>query len=190
LAPTPSKPHRVCDACYAKLKGSESSNASHFNKEITRPSSSVYGREKIDRVEVRPSKFLLSSTTGLVKSLGSTHESSSMAGDALQLKDIIFPGPSSATQSASRALIMQQSQAPTPPSSANSRPPSPYSRRPPSPTRSVSPGFSRSLIESLKKKNEHLNQEVSKLQNNVCFVVYTIFKLRFCLSKLLKKHLT
>ncbi|RHN78579.1 putative chromatin regulator PHD family [Medicago truncatula] len=175
LAPTPSKPHRVCDACYAKLKGCENSNASHFNKEITRPSSSVYGREKTERVEVRPSKFLLSSATCLVKSLGSTHESSSMAGDALQLKDIIFPGPSSATQKASRALIMQQSQAPTPPPSANSRPASPYSRRPPSPTRSVSPGFSRSLIDSLKKKNEHLNQEVSKLQNHVC---------------LLKKHLT
>jgi alpha-tubulin suppressor-like RCC1 family protein len=188
LAPTPSKPHRVCDVCYAKLKGSDSLNASNYSREISRPVSTSYGR--YDKGEVRPSSRILltSSATGLVKyldlrtnMLGSTHESSSIGRDAqtqlrLQLKDVVFPGSSSSTQNASRPLIMPQSQPPTAPSPATSRPTSPYSRRPPSPTRSISPGFSRSIIDNLKKKNELLNQEVSKLQNHVCFIVYTIFK--------------
>jgi hypothetical protein len=188
LAPTPSKPHRVCDVCYAKLKGSDSLNASNYSREISRPVSTSYGR--YDKGEVRPSSRILltSSATGLVKyldlrtnMLGSTHESSSIGRDAqtqlrLQLKDVVFPGSSISTQNASRPLIMPQSQPPTAPSPATSRPTSPYSRRPPSPTRSISPGFSRSIIDNLKKKNELLNQEVSKLQNHVCFIVYTIFK--------------
>ncbi|XP_050889022.1 PH, RCC1 and FYVE domains-containing protein 1 isoform X1 [Lathyrus oleraceus] len=179
LAPTPSKPHRVCDTCHAKLKGSDSGNSSNYSREMTRPSSSTYGREKYDKGEVRTSSILLSSATGLVKyfdirsnGFGSANELSSMARDAqvplrLQLKDVIFPGSSSPMQNASRPLIMQQSTPPTPPSMVNSRSTSPYSRRPPSPTRSISPGFSRSLIDNLKKKNENLNQEVSKLKNHI-----------------------
>ncbi|CAI8601855.1 unnamed protein product [Vicia faba] len=176
LAPTPSKPHRVCDTCYAKLKGSDSGNSSSYNRDITRPSSSTYGRERYDRGDVRTSSILLSSATGQAKyfdirsnGLGSAQDLSPMVPLRLQLKDVIFPGSSSTTQNAtaSRPLIMQQSNPPTPPSLVNSRPTSPYSRRPPSPTRSISPGFSRSLIDNLKKKNELLSQEVSKLQNHI-----------------------
>ncbi|XP_073223142.1 PH, RCC1 and FYVE domains-containing protein 1-like [Cicer arietinum] len=181
LAPTPSKPHRVCDACYAKLKGSESSNASNFNRDITRPSSLTNGRERFDRGEIRPSRTLFSPATGLAKYLdirsnmhgSSSHESFSAARDAqvpltLHLKDVIFPGSSSPMQNPSRPLIQPQSQPPAPPSSsATSRPTSPYAKRPPSPTRSISPGFSKSLIDNLKKKSELLNQEVSKLQSHI-----------------------
>ncbi|CAJ2673854.1 unnamed protein product [Trifolium pratense] len=178
LAPSPSKPHRVCDACHGKLKGSDSLNTSNYNREISRPVSTSHGKN--DRGEVKPSKILLTSTAiGLVKyldlrsaMLGSTREPSPTGREAqnplsLQLKDVIFPGSSSSTQNAPRPLIMPQSQPPTAPSSATSRPTSPYSKRPPSPTRSSSPGFSRTIIDNLKKKNELLNQEVSKLQNHI-----------------------
>ncbi|KAJ1386285.1 Zinc finger, FYVE/PHD-type, partial [Sesbania bispinosa] len=179
LAPTPSKPHRVCDACYTKLKGSESSSASNFIRDITRPSSSCsYGRERFDRGEVRPSRILLSPVTGPIKYLnmrsskhGSTHDSSFMVRAAqvpslLQLKDVIFPGSSSTMQNSSKTSI-QPCQPPTPPAPTTSRSSSPYARRPPSPPRSTSPGFSRSLVDNFRKKNELLNQEVSKLQNQI-----------------------
>ncbi|XP_061364263.1 PH, RCC1 and FYVE domains-containing protein 1-like isoform X2 [Gastrolobium bilobum] len=171
LAPTPGKPHRVCDACYAKLKASESVSASNFNRDITRASnsSSIYGRERFDRGEVRPSKVLLFPITESVKLLDvgtSKAGGSALNPSRLQMKDAAFPSSVSAMQNASKPVtVMQPSHPPPPPPPASSRPVSPYARRPPSPTRSTSPGFSRSLIDSLKKKNELLNQEVSKMQN-------------------------
>ena len=177
LAPTPSKPHRVCDACYAKLKVAETSSASTFNREVTRPYSSIYGKERFDRGEARSARILMSPNTEPVKYLeiwtgkpGSPHDSSSIVRatqvpSRLQLKDVAFPSASSAMQNTSNPVI-QPSQPPTTPAPANSRPVSPYARRP-SPPRSTSPGFSRSLIDSLRKKNEHLSQEVSKLKNQV-----------------------
>ncbi|XP_027366285.1 PH, RCC1 and FYVE domains-containing protein 1-like [Abrus precatorius] len=177
LAPTPSKPHRVCDACYAKLKGSD--NASNFNREISHPSSSIYGREKFDRGEVRSSRILLPPTTEPVKYLeirtnkpGSIHDTSSIVRAAqvptrLQLKDVAFPSSLSSAQNIYKSVI-QPIQPPTSPATAtSSRPMSPYAKRPPSPPRCSSPGFSRSLIDSLRKKNDLLNQEVSKLQNHI-----------------------
>ncbi|KAL3031024.1 hypothetical protein AAZX31_02G005300 [Glycine max] len=172
LAPTPSKPHRVCDACYAKLKGSDS--ASNFNRDISRPSSSIYGRESFHRGEVRSSRVLLPPTIEPVKYLeirtnkpGSTHDSIVRAAQVpttLQLKDVSFPISLSSVQNVYKPVI-QPSQPPTPPTSATPIPMSPYARRPPSPPRSTSPGFSRSLIDNLRKKNDHLNQEVTKWQN-------------------------
>lgn len=190
LAPTPSKPHRVCDSCYVKLKGSESGNASNFNREITRPSSSAYGREKFERGEVRPSRILLSPVTGTAKFLeirsskhGSAHDSPSIFRAAqvpfrLHLKDVVFPGSSNSMQNASKSST-QPSQHPIPPAPAL-RPTSPYSKRPPSPPRSISPGFSRSLIDNLKKKNDNLNQEVSKLQNQVYFSLFILYNIILC----------
>nr|KYP60999.1 putative E3 ubiquitin-protein ligase HERC2 [Cajanus cajan] len=174
LAPTPSKPHRVCDACYTKLKGSDSS--SNFNREITRPSSSISGRERFDRGEIKSSRVLLPSITEPVKYLeirsnrpGSTHDSSSIVRAAqvpssLQLKDVTFPSSLSSAQNLFK-LVIPSSQPPTPPTPATLRPMSPYAKRPPSPPRSTSPGFSRSLVDNLKRRNDYLNQEVSKLHN-------------------------
>ncbi|RZC59932.1 hypothetical protein C5167_021690 [Papaver somniferum] len=55
---------------------------------------------------------------------------------------------------------------PQPQAAVPSRPASPYARRP-SPPRSATPVFSKSIIDSLKKTNELLNQEVTRLQNQV-----------------------
>ncbi|KAK9289147.1 hypothetical protein L1049_017620 [Liquidambar formosana] len=178
LAPTPGKPHRVCDSCYAKLKAAETGNSFNFNRKVSGPRRSVDSRERSDRGELRPSKILLSPTTEPIKYLevkfksGTKFDSpsivrASQVPSLLQLKDIAFPSSLSALQNALKPVITTTPQS-APPSAHNSRPasPTPYSRRP-SPPRSATPVFSRSVIDSLKKTNELLNQEVMKLQNQV-----------------------
>lgn len=172
LAPTPSKPHRVCDACYSKLKTAEAGNASNINRKITAPRRSIDTRERLDR-EVRSSRILLSPTTEPVKYLeiksgrpGTRSDSpsivrASQVPSLLQLKDIAFPSSLSALQNALKPVMPS-----SPPYPIYSRSASPYSRKL-SPPHSASPAFSRSLIEGLRKTNELLNQEASKLQNQV-----------------------
>ncbi|KAL1330235.1 hypothetical protein HN51_047397 [Arachis hypogaea] len=171
LAPTPSKPHRVCDSCYSKLKVHETSSASStYNKDVTR----AHRKERFDTREAKNAKILSSRSTDPVKYFETLtgknitlHDFSStvrVAQAPLRIPmDDVFPSSSSVMQNAS-VPITQSSQPPTPPTPSNLRPPSPYARRP-SPPRSTSPGFSRSLIDSLKKTNDLLNQEVSKLKN-------------------------
>uniref|UniRef100_A0A5B7B6B8 Uncharacterized protein n=1 Tax=Davidia involucrata TaxID=16924 RepID=A0A5B7B6B8_DAVIN len=183
LAPSPGKPHRVCDSCYSKLKASEAKNASNFSRKVTTPRRSIVGRERLDRGETRTSRILLSPTPEPVKypevksaKTGGKSDSysivrASQVPSLLQLKDIAFPSSLSALQNAFKPVMTTTPQPPPPPPpqlqpAANSRPASPYSRRP-SPPRSATPVFSRGVIDSLKKTNELLNQEVTKLQNQV-----------------------
>ncbi|XP_052206496.1 PH, RCC1 and FYVE domains-containing protein 1 isoform X2 [Diospyros lotus] len=178
LAPTPGKPHRVCDSCYAKLKSSESGNASNYNRKISAPHRPVDTRERLDR-EVRASRILLSPTTEPVKYLevkstkpGTKSTSYSMVRASqvpslLQLKDIAFPSSLSALQYAFKPVASSPAQPQTQPQLAvNSRSSSPFSRRP-SPPRSPTPVFSRGMIDGLKKTNDLLSQEVTKLQNQI-----------------------
>ncbi|XP_059650863.1 PH, RCC1 and FYVE domains-containing protein 1-like [Cornus florida] len=174
LAPTPGKPHRVCDSCYAKLKASEAGSAPNFNRKVTTPRQSIDGREKLDKVMTRTSRVLLSPSTEPVKYLevksanpGTKSDSysivrASQVPSLLQLKDIAFPSSLSALQYAFKPAMIT----PQPQPAAYSRPASPYSRRP-SPPRSASPIFSRGILDGLKKTNELLSQEVMKLQNQV-----------------------
>ncbi|KAM7462529.1 hypothetical protein LguiA_030650 [Lonicera macranthoides] len=182
LAPTPGKPHRVCDSCYTKLKkGVEATNPSTFTRKGTAPTHQMDGRDRFERGVTQASRILLSPTTEPIKYLevksakpGTKADYSivraSQVPSFLQLKDIAFPSSLSALQNAWKPNVpnMAQPQPPPPPQppAANSRPISPYSRRP-SPPRSATPGFSRGVIDSLKKTNDLLNQEVSKLQNQV-----------------------
>ncbi|XP_015887888.3 PH, RCC1 and FYVE domains-containing protein 1 isoform X1 [Ziziphus jujuba] len=175
LAPTPGKPHRVCDACHAKLKAAEAGN--NINRKATTPRPSVDSREYSSRVDVRSSRVLLSPTMEPVKYLeiksgrpGNRYDYPSMVRASqvpslLQLKDIAFPSSLSAIQNALKP-VMPTSPQPQPQPLVNSRPSSPYSRRP-SPPRSTTPVFSRGVIDSLRKTNDVLNQEVSKLQNQI-----------------------
>ncbi|RWV83148.1 hypothetical protein GW17_00055284, partial [Ensete ventricosum] len=76
----------------------------------------------------------------------------------LQLKDISFTSSLSALQTALKPIVTS---APPPP--VNSKPASPYSRKP-SPPRTATPVFSKSIIDSLTRTNELLNQDLQKLQ--------------------------
>ncbi|CAL5192431.1 unnamed protein product [Lathyrus oleraceus] len=173
LAPTPGKPHRVCDSCYAKLKAIESNAASNLNRKVTttQTRNSIDGRDRFGQGEIvrstkilfppfsEPLKYLEMRTNS--KPVNSSMLPTSQIPSIMQMKEMAFPSSTGSIQNNLKLAI-----APAPPSTPplNSRSVSPYSRRPSSP-RSNSPGFSRSLIESLKKTNELLNQEVSKLQN-------------------------
>ncbi|XP_038972493.1 PH, RCC1 and FYVE domains-containing protein 1-like isoform X2 [Phoenix dactylifera] len=173
LAPTPGKPHRVCDSCYTKLKASEASNASTVKKRNIISRGSIDSRERLDRGEVRASRLLLSPTTEPVRCVDVKSVKNEMKSDTpsliraspvpslLQLKDISFPSSLSALQSALRPIATS-----TPTPAVNVIPASPCSRKP-SPPRSATPLFSRSIIDSLKKTNELLDQEVLKLQAQV-----------------------
>ncbi|XP_077225341.1 PH, RCC1 and FYVE domains-containing protein 1-like [Tasmannia lanceolata] len=173
LAPTPGKPHRVCDSCYAKLKASEAGAASIVSKRNVIPRRSIDSRERLDKGEIRSSMILLSPNTEPVKYVevksvkqGMKSESlslirASQVPSLLQLKDISFPSSLSALQTALRPIVTSGPQ-----QVGNSRSASPYSRRP-SPPRSATPVYSKSIIDSLKKTNELLNQEVLKLQTQV-----------------------
>ncbi|KAE8651267.1 PH, RCC1 and FYVE domains-containing protein 1 [Cucumis sativus] len=175
LAPTPGKPHRVCDSCYAKLKSAEAGNNFCVNRKLTANRRSTDYKERFDRGDVRPSRILLSPTTEPVKyheiksvRPGSRPTSPSMVRASQvpslqQLKDIAFPSSLSAIQNALRPALVAP---PSPPPMGNSRPASPYARRP-SPPRSTTPVFSKSVIDSLKKSNETLVQDKSKLQREV-----------------------
>ncbi|KAI4318034.1 hypothetical protein L6164_025846 [Bauhinia variegata] len=180
LAPTPGKPHRVCDACFAKLKAAESGSASTFNRKFTPPRRSIdgSGRERVDFRELRSSsRVLVSPITEPVKYLeiktgkpGAKFASSSIVRASqvpslLQLKDLAFPSSLSAIQNAFKPTVPPPSPPVTPP--GQSRPASPYTRRPSPPRCATTGGFSKSLIDSLRRTNEILNQEVSKLQNQV-----------------------
>ncbi|KAJ0034352.1 hypothetical protein Pint_25071 [Pistacia integerrima] len=179
LAPTPGKPHRVCDACYAKLKAAEAGNTSNISRKITAPRRSVDGRERIERGEqLRSSRVLFSPSTEAVKYLeiksgkpgartGSSIVRASQVPSHTQLKDVAFPSTLSGLNNGWWPMVIPPTSVVSPPPQqatmqqpgVNSRPASPYSRRP-SPPRA---GFSRSVIERLKKSNEVLTQDVSKL---------------------------
>ncbi|KAL2330613.1 hypothetical protein Fmac_018194 [Flemingia macrophylla] len=177
LAPTPGKPHRVCDSCYNKLKAVEAGNAANLNRKTTTgPHTSIDGsREKFGQGEIKSARLILPPIVDPIKyneirinKWGNKYDYSSMVVTSqvpslLQLSDIAFGSSINSNQN-----ILKPARAPSPPSTPplNSRPTSPYSRRP-SPPRSKNPGFSRSLIDSLRKTNELLNQEVSKLENKI-----------------------
>ncbi|EPS62718.1 hypothetical protein M569_12070, partial [Genlisea aurea] len=182
LAPTPGKPHRVCDSCFVKLKkAAEIGNAATIRRRAS-IRLSLDGNSRLDRHEVRKSRILLSPTVEPVKYLevksgGSSSTKSdnysiiraSQVPSLLQLKDIAFPSSLSALQYALKPVSTampppQQHQLPQ--IQTNSRPVSPYSRRP-SPPRSTTPIFSKGVIETLKKTNDILNNEVSKLHGQV-----------------------
>ncbi|CAN0907996.1 PH, RCC1 and FYVE domains-containing protein 1 [Linum grandiflorum] len=178
LAPTPGKPHRVCDACYAKLKAGDSNMN---RKHTTNPRRSVDMSSRMD-FPFRPSRVLLSPTTEPVKYLEIRHVKPGMKCDdssivrasqvpeLTQLKDVAFPSSLSAMQTALKPTPVsayQPSPQPmmSPQPATNSRPSSPYRR--PSPPRSVAGGVSRSVIDSLRKTNDIMKQDMAKLQNQI-----------------------
>lgn len=175
LAPTPGKPHRVCDSCYIKLKKAAEMGTSAFINRVStqRPSIDVN-----PRLDAKSSRVLLSPTVEPVKYLeiksgGSGLKSNysivraSQVPSLVQLKDVSFPSSLSALQYALKPNITSSSQ-PQPQYQSISRPTSPYSRRQSPPrTSSATPGYSRGVIDSLKKSNDVLTQEIAKLQNQV-----------------------
>ncbi|CAL9124126.1 unnamed protein product [Musa textilis] len=173
LAPTPGKPHRVCDSCYSKLKAAEAGTSLMGNKKNVIPRRSIDIREKSDRGDIRPSKFLLSSNTEPPKYVEAKSMKTETKSDPLsilrapqvpsllQLKDLSFTSSLSALQTALKPIVTSATSPPV-----NSKPTSPYSRKP-SPPRIATPVFSKSIIDSLTRTNELVNQDLQKLHAQV-----------------------
>ncbi|XP_052190619.1 PH, RCC1 and FYVE domains-containing protein 1-like isoform X2 [Diospyros lotus] len=188
LAPTPGKPHRVCDSCYVKLKSAGNTTS----RRITAPHHPLDVREMYNKRESKTSRLLLPPSAEPLKDIhiklaqpGPKPDPHALvrapqppqAPSLLQFADIAFPSSLTALQYAfnykpAMGITPQPQPQPQPlpqphtQTVSNSRPSSPYSRRP-SPPRSVSPAFSRGVIDSLKKTNDLLSQEVSRMQNQI-----------------------
>uniref|UniRef100_A0A0D9YDP2 FYVE-type domain-containing protein n=1 Tax=Oryza glumipatula TaxID=40148 RepID=A0A0D9YDP2_9ORYZ len=153
LAPTPGKPHRVCDSCFLKLKAAETgSNNSNRRNAVTRRS--IDGREKLERPEIRPSR-----TTAPAESVKYTEVKAarndmraSQISSLLQFKDLSF----SALQPTAMSPAVTMS--PAVPALST---PSPYTKKTKSPAPAI-PQFPKTDIDNLQKSNELLNQEILK----------------------------
>ncbi|KAL1535700.1 PH, RCC1 and FYVE domains-containing protein 1-like isoform X1 [Salvia divinorum] len=177
LAPTPGKPHRVCDSCYMKLKkAAEMGTSSTVNHKASATRRAVDLSSRINR-EKKSSRVLLPPTMepvryheiksggGGLKADSYSVVRASQVPSFVQLKDVAFPSSLSALQYALNPVVIPSSQ-PQPQYQSISRPASPYSRRP-SPPHSSTPVYSSGVIDSLKMSNDILTQEISKLQNQV-----------------------
>ncbi|KAK1418881.1 hypothetical protein QVD17_28031 [Tagetes erecta] len=177
LAPTPEKPHRVCDSCYVKLKKAAESGNNNNNNNSNSKNFSTLKRKLSGKLERygRTSRPLIAPVMEPVKyhevksgKNGSKTDSFSIVRTSQvpafqNLKDVQFPCSVSVLQNAPKPGITTTR---FPPHHQPRIPASPYSRRHNSPSTGP-PVFSRSVIDGLKKSNEHLNQEVSRLQNQV-----------------------
>ncbi|KAL8238579.1 hypothetical protein R6Q59_015146 [Mikania micrantha] len=176
LAPTPEKPHRVCDSCYVKLKkaaetgyNNNSNNSNNNFSNLKRKLSGKlerYGRTSRPLIApiMEPVKYHQVKSGKYRSKSGSTSKvRTSQVPSSQNLKDVAFPISASVVQNASKpGMVTPQ----LPPYQQPQIPASPYSRRPNSASSSA-PSFSRGVIDGLKKSNELLNQEVSRLQNQV-----------------------
>ncbi|XP_062180342.1 PH, RCC1 and FYVE domains-containing protein 1-like [Phragmites australis] len=174
LAPTPGKPHRVCDSCFLKLKSADT-NSNNANKRNVVTRRSTDSREKPERPEIRPSRLVATPSTEPVKYMEVKAPKSdtkaadsimraSQASSLLQFKDLGFAAQFGAVQpmGMSPALSMSPglpafSLAPT----------SPYTKKTKSPPAAAIPQSCKSDVDNLQKSNELLNQELSKLQSQV-----------------------
>ncbi|KAL6962388.1 PH, RCC1 and FYVE domains-containing protein 1 [Sarracenia purpurea var. burkii] len=175
LAPNPGRPYRVCDSCYTKL--SKVAEAAANNRRNVIPRLSGENKDRLDKAEIRLSKAAMPSNLDLIKQLDNKAAKQgkkadtislgrgSQAPSLLQLKDVVMSTAVDLRRTVPRPVL-------TPPG-VSSRPVSPFSRKP-SPPRSATPvptttglSFSKSIVDSLKKTNELLNQEVYKLRAQV-----------------------
>ncbi|KAK7390256.1 hypothetical protein VNO78_25555 [Psophocarpus tetragonolobus] len=173
LSPTPEKPHRVCDNCYAKLKVIEDNDTFKLDKK----SASIIGKDKLGQGAIKSTRILLSPIIEPIKYLEVNSSNpernrdftsfvrASQVPSLLQLKDISFPHSLSSPQSVLNPTLPPNSlQTATP--HTNSVPIFTKTKRQ-SPSRLVSPRYFGTHNDSLRKTNDLLNQEVSKLQKQI-----------------------
>ncbi|KAL6840503.1 hypothetical protein ACP4OV_030313 [Aristida adscensionis] len=165
LAPTPGKPHRVCDSCFLKLKNADTSSSNSNKRNVTRRSTD--GRDKSERPEIRPSRLAATPSTEPVKYTEvKAARSDTKAADSVMraaqassmFKDLGFGSQfSMQPMGMSPALAMS----PVPAFSA-----APYPKKTKAPPAAAIPQACKD-VDNLQKSNELLNQELAKLQSQV-----------------------
>ncbi|KAG2600069.1 PH, RCC1 and FYVE domains-containing protein 1-like [Panicum virgatum] len=168
LAPTPGKPHRVCDSCFLKLKNADT-NINNVSKRNAPTRRSIDSREK---PEIRPSKLVATPSAEPVKCM----EVKSAKSDAKAAESIMKASQASAILQlgfaaqfgALQPMGMSPALAMSPAMPAFSlAPPSPYTKKTKSPPAAAIPQSSKVDFDHLQKSNELLNQELQKLQSQV-----------------------
>ncbi|KAG0539071.1 hypothetical protein BDA96_03G291000 [Sorghum bicolor] len=171
LAPTPGKPHRVCDSCFLKLKNADTttSNANRRNAATRR---SIDSREK---PEIRPPRLVATPSAEPVKYMevkvakndmksADSIMKASQASALLQFKDLGFAAQFGGLQ----PMGMSPSVAISPAiPSFSVAPPSAYTKKAKSPPASAIPQSCKVDVDHLQKSNDLLNQELLKLQSQV-----------------------
>ncbi|KAL7155666.1 hypothetical protein ABFS83_03G091600 [Erythranthe nasuta] len=176
LAPSPSKPYRVCDSCFAKLSKLAETGA-HNRRNSGLPRLSAENKDRLDKADLRLVKSTaMLSNFDLIKQLDNKAAKQGKKGDAfslgrssqvslLQLREAVVSTAIDLRRNVPKPVLTA--------SAVSSRSVSPFSRKP-SPPRSATPvpttsglSFSKSITDSLKKTNELLNQEVHKLRVQV-----------------------
>ncbi|XAR49640.1 hypothetical protein NMG60_11032905 [Bertholletia excelsa] len=162
LAPNPGKPYRVCDSCFFKLSKVVESAA--YNGKYAMPRLSGENKDKLDKAEIikqLDSKAAKQGKKADAFFLGRPSQAPSL----LQLKDVVMATAGDLRRTVPKPVLT--------PSGVSSRSVSPFSRKS-SPPRSATPiptttglSFSKTIMDSLKKTNELLNQEVLKLRAQV-----------------------
>ncbi|CAH9140170.1 unnamed protein product [Cuscuta epithymum] len=149
LAPNPRKPYRVCDSCFSKLSMVVSTGRGEGPR-----LSGGENKDRLDKDELRSAKSVVPSNLELIKQLDYKAAKQGKKTDRFSLGPT-FPKPAlAALTGVSRSV-------------------SPFSRKS-SPPRSATPLpstsgllFSKSMVDSLKRNNEVLNQEIHKLHAQV-----------------------
>ncbi|XP_020590968.1 E3 ubiquitin-protein ligase HERC2-like, partial [Phalaenopsis equestris] len=171
LAPSPEKPHRVCDSCYSKLKAAETGRSLTISRKHVVSRQAVDSTEKFEKGGARYSRLLLahrelrSYNDGRYGKNKRTSNRTLKFSSGSQLNNVGSPHSSlSLLQSVSRPILTPI--APTRPPAAIARFVTPYSWKPNS-SLAADADYSGSLMETLKTTNEHWDREVSKLQEQV-----------------------
>ncbi|KAL6615859.1 hypothetical protein ACP70R_038129 [Stipagrostis hirtigluma subsp. patula] len=168
LAPTPGKPHRVCDSCFLKLKSADTSSNNTNKRNVTRRSTD--GRDKSERPEIRPSRFVATPSTEPVKyTEAKTVRSDTKTADSMMrsspassmFKDLGFGSQFGAMQPMGMSPAIAMSPA------FSLAPASSYPKKTKSPPGGVISQSSKNDVDNLQKSNDLLNQELSKLQSQV-----------------------
>ncbi|KAL6849003.1 hypothetical protein ACP4OV_021586 [Aristida adscensionis] len=175
LAPTPGKPHRVCDSCFMKLKAAETGSNSSYSKRNVPTRRSIDIKDKLERPEIRPSRLATTSPAEQLRSSDTKTIRNEIKPDPMSMtrqpqvpsmlpfKDLGFGGGFSQVPTNLRPMTMSAPMGmgmgmPLMSAALPTRKSSPSPANPPS---------CKSETDSLKKTGEVLNEDISKLQSLV-----------------------
>ncbi|KAG2617793.1 PH, RCC1 and FYVE domains-containing protein 1-like [Panicum virgatum] len=167
LAPTPGKPHRVCDSCFMKLKAAETSSSSSYHKRNVNARRSVDNKDKSERPDIRPSRLATGSPAEPLKQAETkavrneikpdpmSMMKASQAPSMLPFNNLAFGGtfgPASLKPMAMAAAVPM----------AMPVQPSPFTKKPNPPAATPLCG-----TDNLKRTKDVLNEDITKLQSQV-----------------------
>ncbi|RCV16720.1 hypothetical protein SETIT_3G160900v2 [Setaria italica] len=169
LAPTPGKPHRVCDSCFMKLKTAETSSNSSYHKRNVNARRSVDSKDKSERPEIRPSRLATGSPAEPLKQAEIKAVRNEIKPDPMSMmkagqvpsmlpfNNLAFGGtfgPSLKPMAMAAAMPMAMPMSPSP-LMKKANPPA------------AAPLCGKSDTDNLKRTKDGLNEDISKLQSQV-----------------------